>query len=245
MYKEENVVRPIIGMNNFSPDDGFQPGPYHQVPKYYAQALDKSGACVVQFPMIRNSENITQYINMIDGLLIPGGEDVAPVQYNEEPHLNLQNVNLTRDEFEMALIKEAMKQGKPILGICRGCQILNVTLGGTLYQDIPSQKENCLQHVQKSAYYERWHKIKIEKGSDFHKLFGDELYTNSVHHQAIKDLSDKLKVVAKTSDGIPEVVESNMEGQFLMGVQFHPEMMYEKYPELIKVFEHFVEVCKK
>lgn len=237
-------MRPIIGMNNYVAEGLFNEEFYHQVPRFYGEVLDKSGACVIQFPLVKNSENIERYISMIDGLLIPGGEDVDPVEYGENPHPRLERTVPKRDEFEIALLKEALKQKKPIMTICRGMQILNVVLGGTLYQDILSQHKDAMPHLQSAAFFNPWHKVEIEKGSILHGIYGDELRVNSGHHQALKDVSDKLKVVAKAPDGIVEAIESNIDGQFIIGLQWHPEMMYEKDEKHAKIFKYFVDHIK-
>lgn len=237
-------MKPVIGVNGYINGEAFADSPYNMLPRYYTQLLHKSGACPIEIPLGEDCENVEQYVNMVDGLLMPGGDDISPTWYNEEPHSTLAGVILKRDQFEIALILEALKQNKPIFGICRGLQMLNVALGGSLYQDIPTQHKGAMQHTQNAVYYERWHKIKISEDSLLHTIYGREEFVNSVHHQGIKNLSDKLKAVAFANDGIIEAVESNIPGQFIMAVQWHPEMMYEKYPEQAKIMEYFVTVCE-
>lgn len=173
---------------------------------------------------------VDAYLNMVDGLLIPGGEDVHPRFQGEDPHPKLDLVNPFRDEFELALVKAAHTRtyrGKklPVLGICRGIQVLAIALGGSVYQDIAEVSK--VQHAQKAPRWETSHKIKINQDSCLARELGaDEIFTNSFHHQAVREVPPGFQVVAQTSDGIIEAIESS-DANFFCGVQWHPEETYD------------------
>ncbi len=173
---------------------------------------------------------VDSFLGMIDGLLMPGGEDVHPRYHGEDPDPKLDLVNPFRDEFELALVKAAFSgtyRGRklPVLGICRGAQVITVALGGKVHQDISEIAQ--VQHSQKSPRWETSHRVKIKKDSRLAKEIGaDEIFTNSFHHQAIRQVPDVLKIVAETSDKVVEAVET-CEDRFFCGVQWHPEETFD------------------
>src|SRR5699024_7269696 len=150
--------------------------------------------------------------------------DIDPTYFDEEPHPALGSINPTRDVFETALIKEMLAQDKPILGVCRGAQIVNITLGGTMYQDIHSQIDgDLLQHSQRAPVGHGSHFVEVTTDSLLHQIVGtDTLRVNSRHHQANKDAAPGMIHSAKSSDGLPEATESTKH-RFVLGVQWHPE----------------------
>ena len=152
--------------------------------------------------------------------------DVDPARYGEKRHEKVRSVNPARDATEAALIKEAKERGTPVLAICRGIQILNVALGGTLVQDIPSQCETKIAHDEESARDSRTHEISVEPGSLIATAVGTEhLTVNSFHHQSVKRVADGMRVTARSPDGIIEGIESTDEDWWVMAVQWHPEEM--------------------
>ena len=179
-------------------------------------------------------------VDLYDGLLLPGGPDVDPLYFNEQPHMQIGITLSVKDEFEIALIKETIKQKKPIFGICRGLQILNVALGGSLYQDLPSQYENLqVQHSQQTLGHFPTHDVFITKDTKLAQLFSEKVTVNSRHHQAIKKLSTQLIASAKASDGVIEAIESKELNVF--AVQWHPENLWQEYPEQLQFFSDLVE----
>lgn len=141
-----------------------------------------------------------------------------------------------------------MEKSKPILGICRGCQVINVFLGGNLFQDIDSQVKNVFGHHPKGVLGdEKYHRIKIKKDSELYKIFNREIIEiNSFHHQSVKELGEDLKVIATANDGIVEAFQSyHMDEHYILGIQWHPEAMVKRYDEFLKIFENFVEKCSK
>jgi len=158
--------------------------------------------------------------------VLTGGEDVDPARYGEQRHEKVRSVNVARDATEAALVEEARARGLPVLAICRGIQILNVALGGTLVQDIPSQCHTDIDHDEEGARNSRTHEVSIEPGSLIAGAVGTEhLSVNSFHHQSVKRVADGMKVTARSPDGVIEGIESTDEKWWVMGVQWHPEEM--------------------
>jgi len=218
----------------------------HTIGGDYILSLIEAGGLPVIIPITNDKELLKQYADLCDGLLVPGGIDVNPICYGENPDPLIGDTNMSFDRFELDMIKMIMEQGKPVLGICRGIQIINVALGGTLYQDMALQPGNAFRHVQKEQGRPGIsHKVEIEKDSLLHQVFGDELYVNSFHHQAIKDLGEGLKITAKAADGTVEAVEGT-EYPYLTAVQWHPEnfiLLPEK--PMLPLFVSFIEACRK
>ncbi|MET3644338.1 gamma-glutamyl-gamma-aminobutyrate hydrolase family protein [Streptococcus gallinaceus] len=199
----------------------------------FPEAVRQAGGLPIIMP-IADPAYAASYISMIDKLILTGGQNVLPQFYQEEQTIVSDDYLLERDLFELALIKEARLQGKPILAICRGLQLFNVAMGGTLHQDIP-------QHWQESLAHVPHHSIDIAEDSLFAKFFGKSTFINSFHHQSIKDLASNLKVVATSSqDGIIEAVETTDSSRFL-GVQWHPELLWKSSPQNQALFDYFVQ----
>ena len=191
---------------------------------------------------------IEQYLNIVDAVVLAGGEDVDPRYQNEDPHPDLDLVNPFRDEFELALTKAVFKKKfnekkLPVLGICRGIQVMAIALGGKIHQDIKNIQK--LQHSQKAPRWATSHKIKIEPDTRLDKLMqSSEIFTNSFHHQAVKHVPDGFKVAAKTSDGIIEAMEFSGD-HFMLGVQWHPEETCESDKFSARLFEGLVAAARK
>lgn len=210
----------------------------------YIEAIVKAGGVPLILPATDDKLVIQEYCKQVNGVVLIGGEDIEPKYYGEKIHENLGPVSSLRDEFEFALYDCARKQSIPILGICRGLQLINVAQGGTLYQDIPSQLANSNEHRQDETYLEysgRVHSIQIVDGSSLNKILGTtEIHVNSAHHQAIKKLGKDLKVSASSADGVIEAVELPNKDRVL-AVQCHPEVLWQKTePKWIKLFEWLI-----
>lgn len=179
------------------------------------------------------------YIAGIDKLLLTGGQDVDPRNYQELPHQKLGTIDPVRDAFELALIAEAVKQKKPILAVCRGMQLLNVALGGDLYQDLSLRSEPTLKHVQlPTSFSQTTHPVQINPESFLGKFLPETYQVNSFHHQTIKTLGTGLEVIARAPDGVIEAVEN--QEQRILGVQWHPELTYQNIPSEQGIFNFFV-----
>ena len=192
----------------------------------YVTALESAGLIPLIVAPLSNADAASAVLDSVAGLVLTGGEDVDPARYGEKRHEKVRSVNAARDATEAALIKEARKRGTPVLAICRGIQILNVALGGTLVQDIPSQCETDIAHDEESARDSRTHEISVEPGSLIATAIGTEHCTvNSFHHQSVKRVADGMRVTARSPDGIIEGLESTDEDWWVMAVQWHPEEM--------------------
>lgn len=214
-------------------------------PQKFVEGLQEAGASPLILP-IGNEEHARNYIDLIDGLLLTGGHDVDPSRYNTEPHKHLEATFPQRDAFDLALIDAAIKKGIPILGICRGMQILNIYFGGTLYQDLESEyPDNLIQHIQKTTFNFPIHKIQVEKDSHLFTILGEEASVNSFHHQAVKVVGDGLHVVAKSSDGIIEALESDNPDMDILALQWHPETMLHDNQTSRMFFEDLVKRSSK
>lgn len=207
-------MRPVIGITcDIEDRDGRT---YLYIDSRYGKLVEEAGGMPF---IIHPTEFVKETISKIDGLLLSGGEDIHPRYYREEPRYPMTPSPDLRTEFELSLLREAMIAKIPILGICHGMQLINVALGGTLYQDLPGQTEGVINH----RLGEKRHRISIEGDSLLFKAIGnEEIDVTSTHHQAVKDLGMGLKVSATAHDGIIEAFE--MPGYpFLIGVQWHPE----------------------
>ena len=190
------------------------------VPSAYAAAVYESGAVPYVLPATTNAASIAALLDCVDMVLFCGGEDFEPSRYGETNHPNLGKVNLRRDAWEFALSNEAIRRRMPLLGICRGCQFLNIRFGGTLWQDLPSEKDGAKVHRLKDE-----HEITVKSGTCLSKLVGAESTSvNSRHHQAVKDLAKGFRISAVSPDGVVEAIEGTDYPAF--GVQFHPEMLF-------------------
>lgn len=205
----------------------------------YIDMVLKAGGIPIALPLITEEDILKEIISKIDGIIITGGDDINPLIYNEGPLPLLGEVSDSRDESDMKILDLAIKQGKGVLGICRGCQIINVYYGGNLYQDISYiRSNNIYKHFQKNSRWKPSHGIKILKDSFLYEALGENGAVNSFHHQSIKELGKTLKVTAISDDGIIEGIESETE-KLLIGIQWHPEMMKESQC-MIDLFKMFI-----
>jgi putative glutamine amidotransferase len=194
----------------------------------YVSALENAGLVPLIVPPLANERSADSIIDSVSGLVLTGGEDVDPARYGETRHEKVRSVNSARDATETALINAAKARMTPVFAICRGIQILNVALGGTLVQDIPSQCDTSIAHDEDSPRDSRAHEISIEPGSLIARAVGTEhCSVNSFHHQSVKRVADGMRVTAKSSDGVIEGIESTDANWWVMGVQWHPEEMTE------------------
>ena len=196
------------------------------------------------------SMSVDAALTGVDGLLLTGGEDVAPAKYGEAPHATVVDDDPGRDDFEIALIAAARARRLPIFAICRGVQVLNVACGGTLVQDIPSQLPGSLEHslpIPPNQPYSLAHDVWLEKDSLLSKLMGERLSdadtcaVNSRHHQAVKDVAHGFRVCATAPDGVIEAIE-DPSVPFCLGVQWHPENFF-RTGEFRPLFEGFLEAA--
>ena len=250
------MKKPVIGItSNFCDDDkyfmslglGALEQKYSVIANDYCEAVIRAGGIPVVIPVSPSDEYIEDISKVIDGLLISGGADIDPSLTGQRMTSKIGFVSVERDEQELKLLEKIYKEtDKPILGICRGMQVLNAYLGGTLILDIPS--EGFLDHtLPRNKRYIPTHDVTVEKDSLLYKILGEEISgVNSYHHQALKDLGKGLIAVANTEDGLVEAVEhEDIDNRFILAVQWHPEMLSVNRENSLNIFKKFVEECVK
>jgi len=206
--------------------------------KEYLEAIWENGGMGVILPYTDDDAQINEYVKLFDGFLFCGGGDLDPKYYNEEILPKTANISSKRDEFEFRMFHAIYPTGKPILGICRGEQVINVFLGGTLYQHIEGHTENCGR-----GRGERAHSVSVdEKGLLFDLIGRNSLLTNTYHHQCVKRLADPLACDAVSEDGYVEAFHS-LEHPFCLGVQWHPELYHDE-DDSANIFKAFVNACR-
>lgn len=235
-------MKPIIGLT--CQKDNLTNRSINRINYPYIKSVIAAGGLPIIIPTLEDTKDISRYLDILDGVIFTGGGDISAHYFNEEPIREVDEVCQDRDMTEIALFHEAYKKGKPIFGICRGLQLINIALGGSIYQDIYSQLPNVLGHTCANNIQDGYHSINIQKDSIMYEIFKKEkLVVNSQHHQSIKSLGKDLRVTAEAKDGIIEAIESTNEN-FILGVQFHPEAMAMKYEDFLKPFKYFVDRCK-
>lgn len=213
------------------------------LPAAYAAVVAQAGGVPLLIPALAEPELTAHWLELVDGLLLAGGADVDPNHYGEDPLPRLGRITPERDLAELALARGALAAGLPILGICRGLQVLCVAAGGTLLQDIPSQVPGALKHRQQAPLWYGTHDVIIEAGTRLARFLGDgPLRVNSFHHQAVDLLPPGFRAVATAPDGIIEGMEKG-DGPFALGVQWHPEAMIEGQPRFMALFSGFVDAA--
>ena len=240
------MARPIVGITGSSLFEGaglFAGYERLYTNKDYVDSVLRAGGVPIMLPTIEDDEAIKRQVEAVDAIIVMGGYDVDPVFFGEEPLSCLGELLPKRDVFEIALLKEAMAKKVPTLGICRGMQIMNVCFGGNLYQDISLIKRDILiQHNQKARPQCRTHSILSESGSLMQSLYGKENKVNSYHHMALKNVAKDFVATAKAPDGIIEAIE-HKDG-FMMGVQFHPEMLSSTHVASQELFNTLIKKAK-
>ena len=243
--------RPLIAISTsrlFTDNGPLTAYPVNYVGDDYPQAVLKAGGT----PMLLGLHDpdlypgvAAQQLEHVDGLMLTGGPDVSPLAYGEQPHPHLGRTLPDRDRFELALIAEARRREIPVLGICRGIQILNVAYGGTLYQDLPSQRPDTIQHTQANLRQQVSHHVDVTEGSRLAGMLGrgGTIAVTTFHHQAIKDLGAGLSVVGSAPDGVIEAVEAD-DHPWIVGLQWHPEMSHTADEASMDVFRGFVARCQ-
>ncbi|MGT2947892.1 gamma-glutamyl-gamma-aminobutyrate hydrolase family protein [Streptococcus devriesei] len=226
--------RPIIGISgNERPHAKFPDILWSYTPSGYVKGVQEAGGLPLVIP-VSEPEFAASYVSMVDKLILTGGQNVDPVFYGEEKDTSDDDFYLARDLFEFALVEEAIKQEKPIFSVCRGTQLMNIALGGTLNQDIEHHWQD-----EPSDYLSQNMLVKTDTALE--KIYGTSTLINSFHHQSIKRLADDLEIIAydPADDTIEAVMSTNPDITFL-GVQWHPELLFESREEDQKLFEYVV-----
>jgi putative glutamine amidotransferase len=218
-----------------------------QIKNLYCEALAEAGAAPLLVPISEREDLFHTYIESSDGIMITGGPDIDPFYYGESTLPCNGEVSPYRDFMELKLIKKAFQSKKPMLGICRGIQCINIALGGTIYQDIHEQLKDkqLIKHSQNAPRWHVTHEVSIKKGSFLHQVCKSEkTYVNSFHHQAVKDIAPDFQATSWAEDGIIESIEYSKDC-FIVGVQWHPEDLWKKHAAQKELFVEFVENCRR
>lgn len=239
---------PVIGITPSPSTDTFSHGTFERyaLAANYARAVECAGG--IPIVLVPQLDHLPHLVSLLDGVVLSGGGDVRPSRYGDSTvHPETYGIHDLRDEFELALVRSALELDIPLLCICRGIQVLNVALGGTLIQDIGDQFSRALDHRQQRRGIpssEPSHEVEVVPGSLLHAVYGGTVIAvNSFHHQALKEVAAELRVAGRAADGIVEAVE--FPGQrFVLGVQWHPEMMFEAHPEHLEPFRALVEAAR-
>ena len=248
------MSRPLIGIpaQTLQAIDDIPKGLPHSwvMNSRYSVAVADAGAAPVMIPLLsRDLPSLRAVYHQLDGVLLAGGVDMDPCTFGESPHPRLGRIDRDRDAVELALARWAIEDRKPILGLCRGHQVLNVALGGTLWQDIESQVPGAIKHDYfPTAGYARdfkAHPVDVAPGSRLEAAFGEPaIQVNSMHHQAVKELAAPLRASGRAPDGLIEAFESGTD-HFLVGVQWHPEMFEQSDTGTRALFRHFVAAASR
>jgi putative glutamine amidotransferase len=209
----------------------------------YMEGIREAGGIPLMLPLCSSEDILLQIVSEADGFLFTGGHDISPGLYGEDISAMCQEVCKGRDEMEKVLFRIAYEQNKPVLGICRGIQLMNAVMGGTLYQDLPSEHPSGTEHHQKPPYDEPVHCVKLVFDSPlYHFLETEIMQVNSYHHQAVKELAPELEAMAISEDGLIEAVYAPKK-KFIWAVQWHPEFSYKSDIHSKKIFKAFVKAA--
>ncbi len=228
--------KPLIGLVC-----GHQQNPHrYYVNSAYIQAVIQGGGTPILIPYMPTDQLFT-VIEQLDGIVIPGGIDIDPSRFGENPHPNCGEIDPIWDELDLTAVGFGLERDISMLAICRGCQVLNVVLGGTLVQDIPSQISDPIKHRQEAPRWFATHDITVQPASILGQIWGAmPQRVNSFHHQSIRKVGQGLRITATAPDGVIEAVESTQH-RFVLGIQWHPELMIEHYPGARELFRHFIQ----
>ena len=211
----------------------------------YIEAIESASGIPVVLPYIHEKKLRSEYLKLCDGFLFCGGNDISPLLFNEELLTDKGQTDWSVDQFHLEFMKLILTTSLPVLGICRGMQVLNLALGGTIYQDLSFLGNEHLCHMQNSSSRsDASHKITISKNSILYESLGNSYAVNSYHHQCIRNLGQGLKITAIASDGVIVAIEHTSH-PFVLGLQWHPECMYLTNPPVQKIFSNFIENAKK
>lgn len=236
------MTKPLIGITTYNTKN-----PYDRdisaIQHSYIRAVTGAGGVPILIPAILPADDLNELYLHLQGILFSGGGDISLKYFDGENHPSIHEVDERRDVTELSLLRQSVQHEKPFLAICRGLQVMNVALGGTLHTHIPDQIPNSLKH-DNDEFTLISHPVNIDEESHMAEIFGETLlHVNSLHHQGIKDLASNLRIVGHAPDGVIEAVELP-EHPYALGVQWHPEWMTDQ-PAMQKLFKSFVDAAEK
>ena len=235
---------PVVGLPTLAIPPGPKP-PRFGINQSYVRALTAAGCAPVLIPLLDDDDRLRAIYERLDGIVFPGGADIAPQEYGEEPIDDLNVVEAPRDRTELVLARWAFADDLPVLGICRGQQVLNVALGGSLWQDLRYQGVTPADHSDADgrARTALMHRVRLDPGSRLAQLIDEtDIRVNSLHHQAVKTIAPLLRVTGKSEDGVIESLESD-DRRFLIAVQWHPEEI-DTLPWVQRLFSGFARAAR-
>ncbi len=235
-------MRPVIGISgNLTIDQNGRSGLFLGVDYY--EAIHAVGGIPAALTFGGEPDALAELALRIDGLLLSGGDDVNPHVFGEEPRLGLGSVTPARDALEVELFRRMRELHKPVFGICRGIQLMNAAMGGTLYQDLVREWPGKLQHAQKGPRQHAGHAVQVDPGTRLRGILSaDQVFVNTFHHQAVRDLAPGCVVTARSQDGLTEAIELSGD-DFVLGVQWHPENLWRTMAEHRRLFAAFVDAA--
>jgi putative glutamine amidotransferase len=212
----------------------------HSCRIYYTEGIRQAGGIPLLLPPLVDQDELLDCAVRLNAILLSGGGDVHPSLFGEQPHWKLGEFDPVRDDFEIRMLRIMIDLGKPVLGICRGIQVINVAMGGSLYQDLASQQPQSLQHQQEAPRWYPTHAVTVRQGSRLLDILGTaQIHVNSLHHQAVKEVAPGLQATAWADDGVIEGVEAPGH-PWLLGVQWHPEGMWKHDQAAASLFRALV-----
>lgn len=235
-------MKPVIGIVVCGSDSGRQ-----FVTQSYIEVLDTAGAVCILIPYTEDISHFPVYYGICDGFLFCGGDDISPRLFGEDLLTDRGRTDMRMDSFHLNFMKYALSTSLPVLAVCRGMQVLNLSLGGSIYQDISLRNTFSQNHMQLSKNRsDVSHRVACTKGSLLYHICGNYLETNSFHHQCVKAIGKGLTISAVSADGVIEALEDSSRS-FLVGLQWHPECMYASSPPMRELFSKFIEnaACAK
>jgi putative glutamine amidotransferase len=237
-------MRPLVGIPCQADFREGSKRPIYGNNRAYVHAVEDAGGIPVLIPMLNVVGLLESLLTRLDGLLLSGGGDIDSSRYRAEPHRLLSCVDTQLDELEFSLARWALQENMPILGICRGMQLLNIVYGGSLYQDLaeeyPGSLEHCRRELPRTTTI---HNVHVLAGSRMEKILGaSEVRINSLHHQAIKEPGSNIQISGRAEDGVAELMEV-VDRRFVVGIQGHPEEIYAREPAYARLFTAFVKAC--
>ncbi len=211
----------------------------------YFDLINNLGGVPIMLSFCRDRENLERSVSILDGIVFTGGQDIDPKYYNQAPKENLGAISKLRDELEWDLLDVVLEKNIPVLGICRGFQIINVKLGGSLIQDIPSQYKTDINHSMGSeGAFKLAHSVNVDRNNPFSNFFKEDSFmVNTLHHQGIENLGEDLIPLLHSEDGLVEGFTHR--DKFILGVQFHPELIYQKSETVKNLVREFIKEAKK
>jgi putative glutamine amidotransferase len=239
-------MRPLIGIPCHAGERKDTSRPIYYNNRAYIRAVEHAGGTPVLIPLLEDLSGLHALLPHLNGLLLSGGVDIEPRYYHENPHPQLGETDPQLDEMELALARYALESNLPTLGVCRGMQLLNVALGGSLYQDLHAQYPGSLHHANPHLPRNTIiHGVQVERGSRMEGILGArKVVVNSLHHQAIKQPGRGVCITGRAEDGVAELMEVPGH-RFMLAAQCHPEELYAEHLAWSRLFKAFIDACTK